>query len=379
MKKFKILFVALLAIALPTFIGVGVASAQNFSTTVNTGDVIDSTLYSAGQDITIKGTINGDVFCAGQNIQIDATVHGDVICGGQTVVIKGQIDGDIRAAGQTVIVGADVAHNVTIAGQSVLFEDTAKVEGDATLTGNSLNLDGMIGRDVLLTGAMTTLNGSIGRNLETYGETLVINNAATIGGTLNYTSNNEAQIATGAQITGEVTRHTPEKPAAAEGPSEATLWGISIGFYLYMLAGMLLLGLLLALFLPQAVRRTGQIAFKKFGITLLTGFLAGLVVPAICIALAVTFVGIPLAFMIMIAWMLIGVIALPLAAHFYATLIFRKLKNTVGLMAIGVVLLVTVLFIPFIGWALAIISFWIGTGSLLIAIKQALPKPDYKG
>lgn len=378
MKKFKIIIAILVAVVLPTFIWASVASAQSFSTTVGANETIDSTLYSAGQDITIKGTINGDVFCAGQNIQIDATVHGDIICAGQNIIIKGQVNGDVRAAGQSVIVEAKVTRNITIAGQSVLLDSVAKVEGDATLTGASLNIDGTIGRDALLTGDMTTLNGNIGRNMETYGESLVINNAATVGGTLNYTSNNEARIASGAQIAGELTRHVPEKPAAVEGPNAATLWGISIGFYLYILAGMLLLGILLALFLPQAVRRTSRVVFEKFGITLLTGFLAGLVVPSICIALAVTFIGIPLAFMIMIAWMLVGIIALPLAAHFYAKLIFRKLKNTVGLMTIGIVLLVTLALIPFIGWALAIISFWIGTGSLLIAIKQTIPKPKYK-
>lgn len=373
MKKLKLITIALALMVLPVFAWVGIAGAQRFSSNVGEDEYVDSSLYSTGQDVDIRGTINGDVFCAGQNVRIDATVHGDVICGGQNVTIKGQVNGNIRAAGQTVTVDAQVERSLTAAAQSFFLDSSANIRNDATITGDTLNINGTIGRDATISASEVNLKGDVGRNVEAGVGMLNLVEGAVIGGDLNYTSKNDAYLPNGIQIAGEVNKHVPEK---ADG---TVLWGISAGVYLYTLAVFLLLGLLIVLFFPQAVRRTGDVARKHFGKTLLTGFLASIIVPIVSVALGVTFIGLPLAIMLIVVLGLIMVATIPIAAYFYAKLLFKKVKNTVGLMVIGTLILVTLLFVPFVGFALAIVSFWIGFGAILLAIKRALPKPDYKG
>lgn len=358
---------------LPVFAWVGIAGAAAFNANVGENEFVDSSLYSAGQDIDIRGTINGDVYCAGQNVRIDAIVHGDVICGGQNVTIKGQINGNIRVAGQSVTIDAQVERSLTVAAQSFSLDSSANVKNDATLTGETLNVKGAIGRDAVISATNVNLKGTIGRNVEAGVGMISLDEGAVIGGNLNYTSEKDAYLPNGIQIGGEVNKYAPQKS------DDAMLWGISTGLYLYTLAAFLLIGLLAVLFFPQAVRRTGEVARKHFGKTLLTGFLAGLIVPVVLFALAVTFVGLPLAIMIGIAWALFAVATIPMAAYFYAKLLFKKIKNTVALMVIGNLILITLLFVPYLGFVLLIISFWIGSGAMLIAIKKGLPKPDYKG
>lgn len=372
MKKWKIITAALAMLALPVFVWAGVANAQRFAATIPEGEVVDSSLYSTGQDVDINGTINGDIYCAGQTVYIDATVNGDVICAGQTVTVKGQINGNIRVAGQTVAVDAQVERSLTVAAQSFSLDNSSVIKSDATITGGTINLKGSVERDVAVSGGDVSLKGTIGRNVEAGVGTLNLEPGAVIGGNLNYTSEEEAYMPNGIEIAGEVTRHAPEKSDGA------VLWGISTGVYLYAMAFFLLLGLLIVLFFPQAVRRTGEVARKHFGKTILTGFLAGLIVPIASFALAVTFIGLPLALMLMLAWGLLMVVTLPIAAYFYAKLLFRKVKNVVALTIIGTLILVTLLFVPFVGLIVAIVSFWIGSGAILIAIKQGIPKPDYK-
>lgn len=372
MKKWKIITAALAMLALPVFAWVGVANAQRFSATVGEGEIVDSSLYSAGKDIDINGTINGDIYCAGQNVRIDATVNGDVICAGQSVTVKGQINGNIRVAGQTVSVDAQVERSLTVAAQSFSLDSAAVIKSDATLTGDALNIKGSVERDVVISASDVSLKGTVGRNVEAGVGMLKVEPGAVIGGNLSYTSEKDAYLPNGIEIAGEVTKHAPEQS------SSDMLWGISTGVYLYTLASLLLIGLIIVLFFPQAVRRTGEIARKHFGKVLLTGFLASIIVPIVIFALAMTFVGLPLALMLAIMWMLFAVLTIPMAGYFYARLLFRKVKNTVALMVIGSLIVVTLLFVPFVGLAVFFLSMWIGAGAMLVAIKKGMPKAEYR-
>lgn len=372
MKKWKIITAALAMLVLPVFAWVGVANAQRFSATVAEGETVDSSLYSTGKDVDINGTINGDIYCAAQTVRINATVNGDVICAGQTVTIKGQINGNIRVAGQTVSVDAQVERSLTVAAQSFSLDSTSVVKSDATLTGSIINVKGAVERDVVISSSEASLKGAIGRNVEAGVGKLSLEPGATIGGNLSYTSNKDAYLPNGVAIAGEVTKHTPEKS------NNGMLWGISTGVYLYTLAAFLLIGLIVVLFFPQAVRRTGEVARKHFGKALLTGFLASIIVPIVIFALAITFVGLPLALMLAVVWALLAVLTIPMAGFFYARLLFRKVKNTVALMVIGNLIVITLLFVPFVGLGVFFVSMWIGAGAMLVAIKKAAPKAEYR-
>lgn len=373
-KKWNIIIATLALVALPALAWVGIAGAQRFSATVEEGEVVDSSLYSAGQNVDINGTINGDVFCAGQTVRIDATVRGDVICAGQNVSIKGKIDGNIRVAGQTVTIDAQVDRSMTVAGQTVSFDADAVVNRDATVTASSVNLKGKIGRDAVLGGSEIMLRGEVGRDVEASAPKVDMFSGARIGGNLTYTSEKDASIPPGVNIIGEVTHNPVEEQRQAS----SSWWGVSVGAYLYFLAALLAIGLALVLFFPQAVRKTSDLAQKHLGKTILIGFVAGLAVPVVVFSLAITFVGLPLAIILMLSWMVLMVLSLPVAGYYLAGVLFKKLKHSVAAMLVGTAILVTLFFIPFVGFVFALAAYWIGSGALLLAIKRHMPKPVYK-
>lgn len=372
MKIFKIAAAVFALAALPVFAWVGIVGAQEFKNIVGDGEVIDSTLYSTGRNVDINGTINGDVFCAGQNVRIDAKVAGDVICAGQNVTIKGEVDGDIRVAGQVVTVDANISRSITVMAQSFSLDADAVVGADATLAGDSINLKGQIDRDLLASGSEVLLSGMIGRNAKLEAPTVDVRSSAHIVGTLTYTSENDANIASGAKIVGGVVREMPEA-------KEQSFWGLSTAAYLYFLAAVLLIGLAVALFFPQAVRRTNKVAHKHLGKTLLVGLLAGFAIPIVAFLLAVTFVGLPLAIMMVMLWGVLIALTIPVAGYWLAGILFKKLKNTVLVMLIGTAILLTLCFLPYVGFFVALFAYWIGSGAMLIALKEHMPKPVYKG
>ena len=87
MKRIALLFIGLTAGL--SVLWAGVVNAANVRSgdapRVSAGEVIDGTLYVAGKDVRIEGTVKGDLMCAGQNVEVTGTVQGDVICAGQLV------------------------------------------------------------------------------------------------------------------------------------------------------------------------------------------------------------------------------------------------------------------------------------------------------
>ena len=372
MSKRRIVAIALVLAALPVFVWTGVAHAQRFGTTVGEGETVNSSLYSAGQSIEIRGTINGDVFCAGQNVRINATVNGDIICAAQNIDIRGSVDGNIRIAAQTATIEAQVARSMTAAVQTLSYETDASVGSDTTIIGQRVNLGGFVARDVLIQSEDAILGGQIGRNADVKSQEVAVRANAEIEGNLVYTSEREADIADDAVIGGSVSRETPDR-------AEQALWGATVGAYLYFMVGSLLFALVVALILPQAVRKAGGIARKSFGKTVLVGVLASFAIPVATFALAVTFVGLPLALLLILLWILLMAASGPVAGYFIGKILFRNMKNTVGVTLIGVLALLLLCFLPFIGWLVALLAYWVGSGAILIALKRHVPKPVYRG
>ena len=372
MSKVKWAVCVLVMSIIPMLAWAGLASAQRFDATIDENETVNSSLYSASKNVEVHGTVNGDIFCVGQNVTIDATVRGDVICAGQNVTVNGTVEGDVRVAGQTVAIDSKITGSLTAAAQNFSFDADANVGRDATIMGDSLNLKGTVGRDVLMNGTTLTLNGKVGRDVKANGQQVRMRADTQIAGNLTYSSREEADIAESAQIAGTTTRDP------VKGDSDGA-FGLSLGMYVYFLAAFLLIALMMVLVFPRAVHHAGETARRHLGKSLLVGIVASLIAPFALLAVAVTFVGLPFAFVLLAVWFLCIVISGPIAGYWLARLILKKRSaNIVALVMLGGILLVTLCFVPWIGWVMALLAYWLGFGATLIALKEHMPKPEYK-
>lgn len=373
MRRLKWVVCALALSIIPVLAWTNMAHALRFTSSVSDDETVNSSVYSAGKTIDINGTINGDVFCAGQTVTIDATVHGDVICAGQDVTIKGSVHGDVRVAGQFVSVDADIERSLTVAAQTFSLDASAGVGRDLTTTGDSSNIKGSVGRDALLNGNTITMNGPIGRDARATGANIELKASAQVGGNFTYTSERAANIAVSAQVAGETRRQEVKDNGGA------SFAGVSALVYLYFLAAFLLIALLLVLFVPQGVHRTYEIARRSLGKTILVGFLVGLAAPFVIVLIAMTFVGLPVAILALLAWIFLAVLSGPVAGYYLGKLLLKKTKNHVVVMLVGSGIVVTLYFVPYIGFIAMLLAYWIGSGATLIALKRHLPAPKYRG
>ena len=349
------------------------AHAQTFRSgdTVSTpsGGTVNSSLFVAGQSIDVGGTVRGDVFCAGQNVHLTATVLGDVLCMGQNVTISGRVSGDVRLAGQSVSLGSVVAGNATVAAQDFTEESGARIGGDLSINAHQVKLSGPVGRDAAIASGGVTIANSVGRNVQARVQELRLASGARVGGNISYTSPQPLVRASGAVVTGKITHYTP---AAHHGSLAAGLLWL-----LYLFAALLLAALLLVLLLPWMFHAAAELARRRLWRTFLIGLVASIVVPVLLLTLAFTIIGLPLALLLGLVWLVIMIVSAPFAAYLLGRLLLRRATdNAIWTMLLGAALLIIVSFIPFLNVLVDLVAYWFGLGMVLQYVVH-LPRPHY--
>jgi hypothetical protein len=359
-----------LAVLVVTIAGTGaVAHAQRFTNNTAKEDVINGSLYSAGQKVTIKGVVNGDVFCTGQIVEIEATVKGDVICAGQDVTVAGTVEGDVRLAGQRVSVSAKIAGSATTLSDELSIDAPATIGRDLTALGNSLNVKGSIGRDTLLNGTVGVVNGTIKRDVQFNGTTIELKKDARVGGSLTYTSRNDIKKTDGAVVTG-VTEHRE--------PSQGNKnHGFNIAWFVLALVALTLASLVIALIAPRTLQGLSDSIGTTWIKPMLIGLLASIVLPFLTVMLLVTIVGVPVSAMLIFIWIGLMLFSGPVAGYYVGSRILPKQKNVLVRTIAGTALLVTLSFVPFIGFLIVLGAYWLGSGAILLLAKRRLGKPNY--
>lgn len=374
MKK---LIVAALLLVLPCIALTGIAEAHSFragdTVSIGKGQVVQDTLFASGKTVDIASEVYGDVFCAGQNVTVSGAIHGDVICAGQTLTITGAIDGDVRLAGQTVTLSGSVGGNATIASQSFSLGSDAKVSGDFSLASGDGTFNGTVGRDLAVGGGDITLAGQIGRNVKGNTTNLTLAEGSHITGNVEYTSNNDVRRANGALVDGSVTRHDVPKHESKRG----AIFAFGAAWFLYWFFATLLTALVLVLIMPALIHRTTNRAVTSPWRALATGFVASILVPIAIVLFMATVIGIPLAFVVGLAWLLVVLLSGPFFGYYIGRLLLRGSTRSVLIMLVGAGLLLVAYFIPVVGFFALLATLWFGSGMILMEVFERMPRPKY--
>jgi len=363
MRRIDYLLLLLLLLALPVLGLVTVVHAQSFrsgnSVTVPAGTTVNNTLFVAGRTLNIDGNVNGDLFCAGENVTVSGRVNGDVVCAGQNLTVSGQVSGDVRLAGQNVTLGALVGGNATVGAQNFTQQSRSVISGDITVGGQDSTLNGKIGRDVAGGNNTLTIGGPVGRNITADVGHLRLESGARVAGNVTYTSANAANRSQGAEVTGKVTRHTPTQTHHGWSP----YIGWAFGLYLYIAC--ILVALVLALLLPGLFERAVTITRGHLGTTFLVGLISSIVVPVVLALLMATILGIPLALLAGLLWVLAVLLAGPFAAYLLGRRLLGGSRHAVLVMLVGAAILFLLYLLPFVGWLFWLVGTWFGLGVLL--------------
>ena len=338
--------------------------------TIGTTETIEDDLYAFGTNIAINGTIHGDLIAGGNNISVDGNVTGDVIAGGNSVVIRGQVGGSVRAAGNTVVVDGKIANDLVVGGNELTILGNGRVGRDVIVGATNATISGQIGRDLQAGGANVKIDSGVGGNVTANVERLQITDRGTVGGSLKYTSKNEAQIANAASVKGSVERQTPDNGRAPLFSGTAAL----VVEWLKGLIGLLILGILVVFFFPGFSRRAGEVLVHSPWLTLAVGALALIGLPILSIvffAVGYLIGGWWIGFVVLALFVVVLALSIPVAAVGVGGALLRVARRPVPVwlaLFIGLVALLLVALIPILGGIVIFFALLFGMGATTIAV-----------
>jgi len=354
----------LLAVASP-------ATATEFrksdSVTIQKDEVIKGDLFVTGNHVRIEGEVDGDVYAFAEQLEVSGRINGDLLGAIQTERISGVVEGNVRTAAHDVTITGTVERSVLAWNDSFTLDSGGKIGRSLTVGGDSIVLDGKIGRDLLGFFKNCTISGLVGGSVRARGEMLSITSGAEIDGKTRFNGHKEPNVSADAKLA------SPVEFSKVEHKHEAR----TAGYYLWRIiftGAFILFGLVLTGLMPrfavETVESAGQMG-ASFGLGVLVFFGVFLASLIACVTVVGLFVGLSSlmlwALMLMASEVVVGgIVGQWIMGRDHEFWPFF-LRVVVGVIAVRVVTSV-----PFIGgWAGFAVGIW-GMGAISLALYRRL-------
>jgi cytoskeletal protein CcmA (bactofilin family) len=307
--------------------------------------------------------VRGDVVAAGGQVLIEGRVEGDVLAAGGVVDVSAETMDDVRAAGGVVTLRGPITGDAVAAGGTVVLTRDAVVGGRAWFGGGNVDVAGQVGATLKVAARKIALSGAVGGDVEITADEIEVLPGARISGALTYRSPRPAHIDPAAEIRGGVTYVPVEGPSFGGRVAARLLFVVAIG----------VLGAVLILLFPRfsaaTVATVGRHPWPSLGF----GAAAAVGGPLLGALLAATVVGLALGAAVFVVWglaMAAGFLAGTLLLGALATQIGREgapdsRRAWVGALAIGLLLVAAVGFIPVVGGLVPAALALVGAGAVM--------------
>lgn len=169
------------------------------------GDVIAEDLYAAGDVVLIAGLIEGDlVASAFSEVRIEGEVRGSVTVIASRVVITGNVGGSLRAISPDVVIDGRVGDDVLVTGWTVELSPGSEIGRDALVWAREALVRGRVGRN--LEGQMRTavVGAQVAGDVDITVSDLTVTDATEVAGDLVYVGDDDAQISNEATVGGSL-------------------------------------------------------------------------------------------------------------------------------------------------------------------------------
>jgi len=230
--------------------------------------------------------------------------------------------------------------------------------------------------NVVVVGGQITVNGLVENNVVAIDGSIVLTNKAVVRGNIVCVGGIVAK-GNGSQVYGDITEINSSNISSAvasvlSGDWEG--WPLIINFiYLCFLAIIFIIALLMAILIPRPLIAIADMIQNNKTKSFFWGFFAILMIPPFFFLLVISIIGItliPLIFAALLLAFVLGFIGVSaLIGNFILTKIFRKHKKSlVQETILGLILLWSIGWLPYIGWMVKMIAVTFGLGGVLLLL-----------
>ena len=342
------------------------------------GDVVShrvgSDYFGAGGSLNLTESVDGDAFLAGGHVSTASEIQGDLVAAGGEVSLGGAIGDDLYAAGGQVQLDAIVDGNARIGAGDVTVGPATVVTGALTLNGGRIRFDGNTHDYLQANGGEVRIDGTVRGDAEVRAERVQVGPGARIGGKLIVHAERPPVVAEGAQIAGGVEFEQADIAVQFDDGNAVHDFslGHGVGSFLWML-GVFVAGVLFTLAFPAYSARAadwiGREPLRSLGL----GFVVLVCLPILGVLLLITIVGIPLALILFMLYLLLLFLGWVTAALFVGRKGLALVRSSqpvttawrIGALLVAVIALWLVGQVPLIGGWVTFAALVLGIGALV--------------
>jgi len=342
-------------------------------------ELLSGDLYSTAGEIEI-GTLEGDLFAVGRRATVK-NVTGGISYAGERMLITGTVGRSIRFFGRILEIDGEVKGDVLFFGQELRINKGAKINGEIYAGGSDIIINGEVAGPVHVGSGEFVLGGIINSDAKIKSENIRIREGGKILGNLDYWTKKEVKFPEGT-VAGKIVYHkitgkkiTKQAEKAKKVPSKKKRHFVfsKTWFKIAWFISSLLLGYLFFVLFPGQVKKFNEEILGRPVRSFLLGTAGAFIIPLIVLLLFILIYTIPMNFVILPAY-LIGLYLGKLLAGFaigYILLkgIFNKEISAWISYPVGLIVLVILSFIPYIGWLLMLMARFWGFGAFFYKMK----------
>jgi len=254
-----------------------------------------------------------------------------------------------------------------------------KIGGDVTIEAQQKV------NNIVVVGGQITINGLVEGNVIAAVGSIVLTNKAVVRGNVVCIGGVVAK-GNGSQVYGDITEINSSNISSAiasvlSGDWEG--WPLIINFiYLCFFAAIFIIALLMAILIPRPLIAIANMIQNNKTKSFFWGLFATLAIPPFFFLLIISIIGItliPLIFAALLLAFVLGFIGVSaLIGNFILTKIFRKHKKSlVQETVLGLILLWSIGWLPYIGWIVKVIAITFGLGGVLLSLFNRTHQRDF--
>ena len=333
---------------------------------VREGEVVGEDLFAIANSVRVDGTIEGDLIVLSDRVEVNGAVTGDLIGFARVGSISGSVGGSVRLGGGSLVVTGSVGDDILAAIATVTVE--GDIGRDVAVWGTTVRHRGSIGRDLdvrLL--RSVTISGSVERNVDVIANSLALESTASVGGTVVYRSNIDAEVSDQASVGRIVVREPQTTPVQLRAARLLIIVLLAIGF--------ILLGVGAFWMFPRSLRRAIGAIFAHPIRTVLVG-VAVVAVPMVLVGLAAIMLSVaPIAVAAPALALLIPALVVATVLLFSMTIIApipvltavgRNLgsdRSSLGAFVLAAPVFLILILVPYVGSVVAAVVILFGLGA----------------
>lgn len=321
-------------------------------------------IFAGAERIEVFGFVDGDIYAGCENITIEGKVADDVLVGCRRLTVNGIIADGIIFFGETLLINGTVHGDVMAFGKEIRISDRAKLKGNlyvgcAELIHEGGPIAGFIKGGI----GSAYLNGQIGQKVDITVGKINFGEKYTAGGGTFITTDHEFDPESLDYV-------PPDLDVAFE---EHRMFFQNLFFYWSFLAA-LVTGIILFTLFKNFSRDYLTFADKNLPLHTGVGFLLLIAVPVAVIILAIFLVTIPVALILLALFLIVVYLSILFSSLYIGEYLLKLMTKETGKkslifpLLLGLIIVVLLPQIPFLGVLFTLVFISFGAGSLIMYI-----------